>query len=153
MANRVPVGSASTNTTGSCSHPWLSAKGVPVVQKRRKSRSIFKRIGHTCQPSQSRRDSPDLETETRRPAQRPKKTDLSRSTPKNTILNLPFACSLCSSVGIQVSSVSFDLFSCTRPWWADIQTKNLYIRALFWFKSSFFCHFSVNARNFVYIFI
>ena len=46
---------------------------------------------HTCQPSRSRRDSPDLETETRRPARRLKKKpirpDLSRSTPKNTILN------------------------------------------------------------------
>ena len=29
---------------------------------------------HTCQPSRSRRDSPDLETETRRPARRPKKS-------------------------------------------------------------------------------
>ena len=53
--------------------------------------------------------------------------DLSRSMPQNTILNLPFACSLCSSVGIQASSVSFGLFSCTRPWWAVIQTKNPYI--------------------------
>ena len=76
-------------------------------------------LEHTCQPSRSRRDSPGLETETRRPARRPKKPIrpvLSRSTPKNRILNLLFACSLCSSVGIQVSSVSFGLFSCTRPW-------------------------------------
>ena len=52
---------------------------------------------------------------------------LSRSTPQNTILTLPFACSLCSSVGFQVSSVSFVLFfSRTPPWWAVIQTKNLY---------------------------
>ena len=66
---------------------------------------------------------------------KPIRPDLSRSTPKNTILNLLFACSLCSSVGIQVSSVSFSLFSCTRPWWAVIQTKNLFIRALFWLNS------------------
>ena len=33
---------------------------------------------------------------------KPIRPDLSRSTPKNTILNLPFACSLCSSVRIQV---------------------------------------------------
>ena len=63
---------------------------------------------------------------------KPIRPDLSRSTPKNTSLNLLFACSLCSSVGIQVSSVSFSLFSCTRPWREVIQTKNLYIRALFW---------------------
>ena len=81
---------------------------------------------HTCQPSRSRRDSPDLETETRRPARRPKKADSSRFVPinaQNTVLNPLFACSLCSSVGIQVSSVSFGHFSCTRPWQAVIQTK------------------------------
>ena len=85
---------------------------------------------HTCQPSRSRRDSPVLETEARHPARLPKRADSSRFVPinaQNTILNLPFACSLCSSVGIQVSSVSFDQFSCTRPWRAVIQTKNLYI--------------------------
>ena len=38
---------------------------------------------HTCQPSRSRRDSPDLETETRRPARRPKKADSSRFVPIN----------------------------------------------------------------------
>ena len=38
---------------------------------------------HTCQPPRSRRDSPDLETETRRPARRPPKTDLSRFVPIN----------------------------------------------------------------------
>ena len=54
---------------------------------------------------------------------KPIRPDLSRSTPKNMIVNLPFACSLCSSVGIQVSSVSFGLISCTRPWRAVIQTK------------------------------
>ena len=31
--------------------------------------------------------------------------------------------------------------------------KSVYIRALFWLKSSFFCHFPLNARNFVHIFI
>ena len=38
---------------------------------------------HTCQPSRSRRDSPDLETKTRRPARRPKKPDSSRFIPNN----------------------------------------------------------------------
>ena len=38
---------------------------------------------HTCQPSRSRRDSPDLETETRRPARRHKKADSSRFFPIN----------------------------------------------------------------------
>ena len=100
-----------------------------TIHSQHKSQSSNKKStshNHTCQPSRSGRDSPDLETETRRPARRPKKTDSSRFVPinaPNTILNLPFACSVCSSVGIQVSSVSFGLFSCTRPWWADIQQK------------------------------
>ena len=38
---------------------------------------------YTCQPFWSRRDSPDLETETRRPARRPKKADSSRFIPIN----------------------------------------------------------------------
>ena len=110
-------------------------------------------LPHTCQPSRSRRDSSDLETKTRRPARQPKKADSSRSTPKNTILNLPLACSLCSSVGIQVSSVSFGLFSGTRPSVAGSypNKKSVYIRALFWLKSSFSCHFPLYARNFAYI--
>ena len=45
---------------------------------------------------------------------KPIRPDLSRPTPKNTILNPLFACSLCSPVGIQVSSVSFGLFSCSQ---------------------------------------
>ena len=106
---------------------------------------------HTCQPSRSRRDSPDLKTETRRPARRPKKADSSRFVPTNAPkhdLNLLFACSLCSLVGIQVSFVSFGLFSCTRPWQA-VSYPNKKIRtALFWLKSSFSCHFPLNARNF-----
>ena len=81
---------------------------------------------HTCQPSRSRRDSPDLETETRRSARRPKKADSSRFVPINAQkhdFKPAFACSLCSSLGIQGSSVSFCLFSCTRPWQAVFQTK------------------------------
>ena len=83
---------------------------------------------------------------------KPIRPDLSRSTPQNTILNPLFACSLCSSVGIQVSSVSFGLFfmypsvagSCPNR-------KSVHIRALFRLKSSFSCHFPLNARNFVNI--
>ena len=65
-------------------------------------------VDHTCQPSRSRRDSPALETKTRRPARRPKKADSSRFVPinaQNHDFKPAFACSLCSSVGIQVSSV------------------------------------------------
>ena len=84
---------------------------------------------HTCQPSRSRRDSPDFGDQNFNPTSRPTtqkkptRNDLSQATSKNTILNLPFTCSLCSSVGIQVSSVPFGLFPCTRPWRAVIQTK------------------------------
>ena len=41
---------------------------------------------------------------------KPIRPDLSRSTPKNTIVNLPFTCSLYSSVGIQVSCVFWPYF-------------------------------------------
>ena len=82
---------------------------------------------------------------------KPIRPDLSRSTPKNTILNPLFACSLCSSVGIQVSSVSFGRFSCTRLWQAVIQQKICIYWGIVLVKSSFSCHFPLNARNFVYI--
>ena len=84
---------------------------------------------------------------------KPIRPDLSQSTPKNTILKPAFACSLCSSLGIQGSSGSFGLFSCTRPWQAVFQTKNLYTlgHCSGGIKSSFSCHFPPNARNFAYI--
>ena len=86
---------------------------------------------HTCQPSRSRRDSPDLRPKPDVPPDDPKKPirpDLSRSTPKNTMLNLPFACSLRSSVEILVFPVSFSLFSCTRPWCSYPNKKSVYLR-------------------------
>ena len=81
----------------------------------------------------------------------PIRPDLSRSTPKNTILNLPFACSLCSSVRIQVFSVSFGFFHVPVRG-GQLSKQNICIYwPLFWLKSSFSCHFPLNARNFVYI--
>ena len=44
---------------------------------------LYPKLKHTCQPSRSRRDSPGLETETRRPARPPKKADSSRFVPIN----------------------------------------------------------------------
>ena len=44
------------------------------------------KIEHTCQPSRSRRDSPDLEIKTRRPARRPKKADFSKLSTQNRFL-------------------------------------------------------------------
>ena len=82
----------------------------PTVQK---SQSKGMYDSHTCQPSRSRRDSPALETKTRRPARRPKKADSSRFVPinaQNHDFKPAFACSLCSSVGIQVSSVFWPFF-------------------------------------------
>ena len=73
----------------------------------------------------------------------PIRPDLSRLKAPKHDFKPAFCLFLCSSFGNQVSSVSLGLFSCTRPWWADIQTKNLYnFWALFWLfeKSSFFCH-------------
>ena len=65
---------------------------------------------------------------------KPIRPNLSRSTVQNHDFKPAFsACSLSSSVEIQVSSVSFGHFSCTRLWQAVIKKKkNLYIyQALF----------------------
>ena len=79
---------------------------------------------------------------------KPIRPDLSRSKPKTRFLNPLFACSLCSSVGIQVSSVSFGHFSCTRPWQAVSQTKKICI--IGHSSCSFSCNFPLSARNCVH---
>ena len=68
--------------------------------------------------------------------------------PKNTILTPAFACSLCSSLGIQGSSVSFGLFSCTRR---AVRGRRFSKQKIHMTRALFSCHFPLNARNFVYI--
>ena len=69
--------------------PALSVTFFSLLKSRelevehREEQSWEKRVQPSCQPSRSRRDSPDLETETRRPARRPKKADSSRFVPIN----------------------------------------------------------------------
>ena len=76
---------------------------------------------HTCQPSRSHRDSPDLKTETRRPTRRPKKPirpDLSQPTPKNHDFKPAFCLfSLFFGRNSSLFCVLW-LFSCTHPWQA-----------------------------------
>ena len=65
----------------STKEPGRRQKPSPVLLATLLSR--WTTLKHTCQPSRSRRDSPGLETETRRPARRPKKADSSRFVPIN----------------------------------------------------------------------
>ena len=101
---------AYTQSTARLSGPWTVHGPLPRA------------TGRTAQ-SCTRFSDQNVCVTSRSMWEKPIRPDLSRPTPKNTILNLLFACSVCSSVGIQVSSVSFGLFSCTRPWQAVIQTK------------------------------
>ena len=81
---------------------------------------------------------------------KPIRPDLSWSTPKNTILNplLPV---------LFVLQTKFKFFLCLLAFFhvpirgGQSKQKICIYWALFWLKSSFSCHFPLNARNFVYI--
>ena len=109
---------------------------------------------HTYRPSRSRRDSPSLETETWRPARRPQKN---RFVPINAQKQdfKPAFClfSLFFSWNSSFFCVFWPFFMYPSVAGRYPNKKSVYIRALFWLKSSFFCHFPLSASNFVYIFI
>ena len=108
-----------------------------------------------CQPSQSRRDSRDLETETRRPARRPKKADPSRFVPINGQKHdfKPAFClfPLFFSRNSSFFRVFWPFFMYPSVVGSYPNKKSVYIRALFWLRSSFSFNFPLNARNFVNI--
>ena len=91
---------------------------------------------HTCQLSRSRRDSPDLETETRRPARLPKKADSPRFVPINAQkhdFKPAFACSLCYSLRFFCVFWPFFMYPSVAGDFPN--KKSVYTRALFWLKA------------------
>ena len=109
---------------------------------------------HTCQPSRSRRDSPGLETETRRPARRPKKADSSRFVPINAPKH-DFKPNFCLfSLFFSRNSSFFCVFWPFLMYASVVNSypnkKSAYIRALFWLKSSFSCPLNVRKLDIFY---
>ena len=111
-----------------------------------------RRRPHTCQPSPSRRDSPKADVPPDDPKSRFRRPDLSRSMPKTRFFKPDFCLfSLLFSRNSSFFCVFWPFFM--YPSVADSYPNKISacIRALFWLKSSFSCHFPWNARNFVYI--
>ena len=85
---------------------------------------------------------------------KPIRPDLSRSTPKKHDFKPAFCLfSLFFSWNATFFCVFWPFFMYPSVVGRYPNKKSVYIRALFWLKSSFFCHFPLNAKNFVYIFI